>query len=130
MRPQQFAAAQALFLPCVLLVSALVSLQGSVVIQQEDVSISYLPLAHMFERMIQVADSLCLRDVCLLDKLSVKVHLCDRSPCFVTGPKWDFIRVIFLSSWMTSKPSNRRSFLLCLVYSIAFMTRSVTLANH
>eukprot|EP00066_Takifugu_rubripes_P009375 XP_003976262.1 PREDICTED: long-chain-fatty-acid--CoA ligase 1-like [Takifugu rubripes] len=29
-------------------------LEGSVVIQQEDVSISYLPLAHMFERMIQV----------------------------------------------------------------------------
>lgn len=25
-------------------------------IQKEDVSISYLPLAHMFERMIQVAD--------------------------------------------------------------------------
>ncbi|CAG01617.1 unnamed protein product, partial [Tetraodon nigroviridis] len=29
-------------------------LEGSVVIQKEDVSISYLPLAHMFERMIQV----------------------------------------------------------------------------
>uniref|UniRef100_A0A8C4HJU5 Arachidonate--CoA ligase n=1 Tax=Dicentrarchus labrax TaxID=13489 RepID=A0A8C4HJU5_DICLA len=28
---------------------------GSFVIQQEDVSISYLPLAHMFERMIQVS---------------------------------------------------------------------------
>lgn len=27
-------------------------------IRQEDVSISYLPLAHMFERMIQVADAL------------------------------------------------------------------------
>uniref|UniRef100_A0A665X3Q6 Arachidonate--CoA ligase n=1 Tax=Echeneis naucrates TaxID=173247 RepID=A0A665X3Q6_ECHNA len=33
----------------------LVSFQGSFVIQQEDVSISYLPLAHMFERMIQVS---------------------------------------------------------------------------
>lgn len=32
--------------------------QGSFVIQQEDVSISYLPLAHMFERMIQVVDPL------------------------------------------------------------------------
>ncbi|XP_029572998.1 long-chain-fatty-acid--CoA ligase 1 [Salmo trutta] len=30
-------------------------LEGSFVIQQEDVSISYLPLAHMFERMIQVS---------------------------------------------------------------------------
>uniref|UniRef100_A0A7N6C5J2 Long-chain-fatty-acid--CoA ligase n=1 Tax=Anabas testudineus TaxID=64144 RepID=A0A7N6C5J2_ANATE len=29
-------------------------LEGSFVIQQDDVSISYLPLAHMFERMIQV----------------------------------------------------------------------------
>uniref|UniRef100_A0A3Q3QCY5 Arachidonate--CoA ligase n=1 Tax=Monopterus albus TaxID=43700 RepID=A0A3Q3QCY5_MONAL len=29
-------------------------LEGSFAIQQEDVSISYLPLAHMFERMIQV----------------------------------------------------------------------------
>uniref|UniRef100_A0A3Q2Y9X9 Arachidonate--CoA ligase n=1 Tax=Hippocampus comes TaxID=109280 RepID=A0A3Q2Y9X9_HIPCM len=29
--------------------------QGSFVIRQEDVSISYLPLAHMFERMIQVS---------------------------------------------------------------------------
>ncbi|XP_019737278.1 long-chain-fatty-acid--CoA ligase 1-like [Hippocampus comes] len=29
-------------------------LEGSFVIRQEDVSISYLPLAHMFERMIQV----------------------------------------------------------------------------
>ncbi|KAM4579142.1 long-chain-fatty-acid--CoA ligase 1 [Fundulus diaphanus] len=29
-------------------------LEGSFVIQQEDVSISYLPLAHMFERMIQL----------------------------------------------------------------------------
>lgn len=28
--------------------------QGFFVIRQEDVSISYLPLAHMFERMIQV----------------------------------------------------------------------------
>uniref|UniRef100_A0A4W6G7T8 Long-chain-fatty-acid--CoA ligase n=1 Tax=Lates calcarifer TaxID=8187 RepID=A0A4W6G7T8_LATCA len=33
----------------------LVFSQGSFVIQQEDVSISYLPLAHMFERMIQVS---------------------------------------------------------------------------
>lgn len=32
----------------------LISSQGSFVIQQDDVSISYLPLAHMFERMIQV----------------------------------------------------------------------------
>ncbi|XP_034004451.1 long-chain-fatty-acid--CoA ligase 1 [Trematomus bernacchii] len=30
-------------------------LEGSFVIRQEDVSISYLPLAHMFERMIQVS---------------------------------------------------------------------------
>lgn len=36
----------------------LVFSQGSFVIQQEDVSISYLPLAHMFERMIQVVDPL------------------------------------------------------------------------
>lgn len=32
--------------------------QGSFEIQQDDVSISYLPLAHMFERMIQVVDPL------------------------------------------------------------------------
>uniref|UniRef100_A0A4W6GA20 Arachidonate--CoA ligase n=1 Tax=Lates calcarifer TaxID=8187 RepID=A0A4W6GA20_LATCA len=32
---------------------------GSFVIQQEDVSISYLPLAHMFERMIQVVSMFC-----------------------------------------------------------------------
>nr|XP_015197607.1 PREDICTED: long-chain-fatty-acid--CoA ligase 1-like isoform X2 [Lepisosteus oculatus] len=30
-------------------------LEGSFVIRQEDISISYLPLAHMFERMIQVS---------------------------------------------------------------------------
>uniref|UniRef100_A0A8C3AA53 Long-chain-fatty-acid--CoA ligase n=1 Tax=Cyclopterus lumpus TaxID=8103 RepID=A0A8C3AA53_CYCLU len=30
-------------------------LEGSFVIRQEDVSISYLPLAHMFERMIQIS---------------------------------------------------------------------------
>lgn len=36
----------------------LFSPQGSFVFQQEDVSISYLPLAHMFERMIQVVDPL------------------------------------------------------------------------
>uniref|UniRef100_A0A674F6F4 Arachidonate--CoA ligase n=1 Tax=Salmo trutta TaxID=8032 RepID=A0A674F6F4_SALTR len=35
------------------------TLHGSFVIQQEDVSISYLPLAHMFERMIQVVSMLC-----------------------------------------------------------------------
>uniref|UniRef100_A0A668AJD0 Arachidonate--CoA ligase n=1 Tax=Myripristis murdjan TaxID=586833 RepID=A0A668AJD0_9TELE len=34
-------------------------LEGSFVIQQEDVSISYLPLAHMFERMIQVVSMFC-----------------------------------------------------------------------
>lgn len=40
--------------------------QGSFVIRQEDVSISYLPLAHMFERMIQVADPrLYLACVCV-----------------------------------------------------------------
>ena len=54
----EFAAARALSLPCALLMSFLVSLQGSVVIQKEDVSISYLPLAHMFERMIQVVGPL------------------------------------------------------------------------
>uniref|UniRef100_A0A671VLI1 Arachidonate--CoA ligase n=1 Tax=Sparus aurata TaxID=8175 RepID=A0A671VLI1_SPAAU len=32
---------------------------GSFVIRQEDVSISYLPLAHMFERMIQVVSMFC-----------------------------------------------------------------------
>uniref|UniRef100_A0AAQ4PYX2 Arachidonate--CoA ligase n=1 Tax=Gasterosteus aculeatus aculeatus TaxID=481459 RepID=A0AAQ4PYX2_GASAC len=32
---------------------------GSFVIQQDDVSISYLPLAHMFERMIQVVTMFC-----------------------------------------------------------------------
>uniref|UniRef100_A0AAQ4RBM4 Arachidonate--CoA ligase n=1 Tax=Gasterosteus aculeatus aculeatus TaxID=481459 RepID=A0AAQ4RBM4_GASAC len=34
-------------------------LEGSFVIQQDDVSISYLPLAHMFERMIQVVTMFC-----------------------------------------------------------------------
>lgn len=63
-------------------------------------------------------------------KLSVKVLLCDRSPCFATGPKWDFIRATFLCSWTTSKLWNRHSFLLCRVYSIAFMTRSVTFPKH
>uniref|UniRef100_A0A4W5QZE0 Arachidonate--CoA ligase n=1 Tax=Hucho hucho TaxID=62062 RepID=A0A4W5QZE0_9TELE len=33
--------------------------QGSFFIRQEDVSISYLPLAHMFERMIQVVSMFC-----------------------------------------------------------------------
>uniref|UniRef100_A0AAQ4NYJ6 Arachidonate--CoA ligase n=1 Tax=Gasterosteus aculeatus aculeatus TaxID=481459 RepID=A0AAQ4NYJ6_GASAC len=33
--------------------------RGSFVIQQDDVSISYLPLAHMFERMIQVVTMFC-----------------------------------------------------------------------
>ena len=45
-----------LSLPGALLILFLVFSQGSFVIQQEDVSISYLPLAHMFERMIQVVD--------------------------------------------------------------------------
>uniref|UniRef100_A0A671VJ04 Arachidonate--CoA ligase n=1 Tax=Sparus aurata TaxID=8175 RepID=A0A671VJ04_SPAAU len=48
-----------LSLPCALLISSLVSSQGSFVIRQEDVSISYLPLAHMFERMIQVVSMFC-----------------------------------------------------------------------
>uniref|UniRef100_A0A668AZH8 Arachidonate--CoA ligase n=1 Tax=Myripristis murdjan TaxID=586833 RepID=A0A668AZH8_9TELE len=39
----------------VLHLSQLMVSTGSFVIQQEDVSISYLPLAHMFERMIQVS---------------------------------------------------------------------------
>uniref|UniRef100_A0A3B5ME91 long-chain-fatty-acid--CoA ligase n=1 Tax=Xiphophorus couchianus TaxID=32473 RepID=A0A3B5ME91_9TELE len=38
------------------LISLPVPSQGSFVIRQEDVSISYLPLAHMFERMIQVPE--------------------------------------------------------------------------
>lgn len=71
----EFAAARALSLPSALLISVLVSLQGSVVIQQEDVSISYLPLAHMFERMIQVADPLRLLDVSLF------VHALNLTTC-------------------------------------------------
>uniref|UniRef100_A0A8C7MC96 Arachidonate--CoA ligase n=1 Tax=Oncorhynchus kisutch TaxID=8019 RepID=A0A8C7MC96_ONCKI len=36
-----------------------IDLCGSFFIRQEDVSISYLPLAHMFERMIQVVSMFC-----------------------------------------------------------------------
>uniref|UniRef100_A0A674AKZ9 Arachidonate--CoA ligase n=1 Tax=Salmo trutta TaxID=8032 RepID=A0A674AKZ9_SALTR len=39
----------------VLCINSLSISQGSFFIRQEDVSISYLPLAHMFERMIQVS---------------------------------------------------------------------------
>uniref|UniRef100_A0A7N9ARF6 Arachidonate--CoA ligase n=1 Tax=Mastacembelus armatus TaxID=205130 RepID=A0A7N9ARF6_9TELE len=49
----------ALSLPCALLILFLVFSQGSFVIQRDDVSISYLPLAHMFERMIQVVSMFC-----------------------------------------------------------------------
>lgn len=44
--------------------------QGSFEIQQDDVSISYLPLAHMFERMIQVVDPLLLLFLCMNPKLN------------------------------------------------------------
>lgn len=77
-----------LSLPCALLILSLVSSQGSFVIRQEDVSISYLPLAHMFERMIQVAGPL-LRPASRLfvRRPQIKVHLCHRSRCSATGPE-------------------------------------------
>lgn len=100
--------------------------------QQDDVSISYLPLAHMFERMIQVVDPL-LRlfffsssfTVCLCVNPKLKSISGHRSRCSAPGPELASTKATSLSLWTTLKLSNLPSFLLCLVYSIAFMTRSV-----
>ncbi|MEQ2193364.1 hypothetical protein XENOCAPTIV_017544, partial [Xenoophorus captivus] len=99
---------------------------GSFVIQQEDVSISYLPLAHMFERMIQVVCPLhrCFSLTVSLSAAS-KIPFCHSSQCTATEPEWDSSRGTFLFLWMTLKPSNRPSFLLCLVFLIASTIRSV-----
>ena len=70
--------------------------QGSFVIRQEDVSISYLPLAHMFERMIQVTHPPdpprsypgFPLGTTLLFKPPLRRSAVPRCPCSVTGRVW------------------------------------------